>query len=149
MPTVYNDKADKIPAEARKKLVCTFFAVQTYDQLVRDYGLQNARVIRNSCGNLFTAITSIEFAEMISKMMGEYERLDYAKTASDSGQSMTQSFRNERVLVTSDIAAQETGHFSGRILGGEPPYFSAQFKYTTYETEDIPSFNYPIELDDP
>ncbi len=148
MPTVYIDKADKIPAEARKKLVCTFFAVQTYDQLVRDYGVQNAKVIRNSCGNIFTGISSVESAEMISRMMGEYKRPDYATTTSESGHSLTQSFRNEKVLKASDVAAQDTGHFSGRILGGNPPYFSAQFKYREYPTEEIPHFNYPVELDD-
>ena len=148
MPTIYIDNADKIPAEARKKLVSTFFAVQTYDQLVRDYGIQNAKVIRNSCGNIFTGISSLESSEMISRMMGEYKRTDYAQTSSDSGQSLTQSFKNEKVLMTSDIAAQQTGHFSGRILGGKPPYFSAQFRYTKYPVDEIPHFNYPIELDD-
>ena len=148
MPTIYIDNADKIPAEARKKLVSTFFAVQTYDQLVRDYGIQNAKVIRNSCGNIFTGISSLESSEMISRMMGEYKRADYAQTSSDSGQSLTQSFKNEKVLMTSDIAAQQTGHFSGRIMGGKPPYFSAQFRYTNYPIEPIPHFNYPVELDD-
>ena len=148
MPTVYIDKVDKIPAEARKKHVCTFFAVQTYDQLVRDYGIQNAKVIRTSCGNIFTGISGLESAEMISRMMGEYKRTDYSKTSSDSGRSLTQSLRNEKVLMASKIASQQTGHFSGRILGGKPPYFSAQFRYTDYPVEEIPHFNYPVELDD-
>lgn len=146
MPTVYIDKADKIPAEARKKSVCTFFAVQTYDQLVRDYGVQNAKVIRNSCGNLFTGISSVESAELISKMMGEEKQPEYSATVSDSGRSRTQSFRNEKVLKASDIAAQDTGHFSGRILGGKPPFFSTQLKYKTYPAEEIPRFNYPVQL---
>ncbi len=148
MPTIYIDNADKIPAEARKKSVCSFFSVQTYDQLVRDYGHENARVIRNSCGNLFIGITSVESAEMVSKMMGDYKRAEYSRTTGDSGHSVTQSLRNERVLMPSDIAAQQTGHFSGRILGGKPAYFSARLKYKHYPVEQIPHFNYPVELDD-
>lgn len=149
MPTVYIDKADKIPAEARKKLVCTFFAVQTYDQLVRDYGIENAKVIRNSCGNLFTGITGVDSAEMISKMMGEERLPDFSTTTNPSGQSITHSLKEQRVLKTSKIAAQPTGHFSGRIMGGNPSYFSAQFRYRKYPAEEIPHFNYPVELDDP
>lgn len=85
---------------------------------------------------------------MISKMMGELKRSDYSQTTSDSGQSLTQSIRDEKVLRTSEIAAQQTGHFSGRIQGGDPPYFSAQFKCNSYNVEDIPNFNYPIGIDD-
>ena len=148
MPTVYIDRADKIPAEARKKSVCAFFAVQTYEQLVRDYGVQNAKVIRNSCGNIFNGISSVESAELVSRMMGEFKQADYSRTASDSGQSTTQSYRNEKVLKASEIAAQKTGHFSGRILGGEPPFFSAQFKYRDHAAHEIPHFNYPVSIDD-
>jgi hypothetical protein len=148
MPTIYIDNADKIPAEARKKQVSSFFAVQTFDQLIRDYGLQNAKVLRNSCGNIFTGITSVDSAEMISKMMGEYKQSDYSQTTSDSGQSVTHSMKNEKVLMTSKVTSQPTGHFSGRLLGGKPPYFSAQFKHSPNRVEKIPHFNYPIEVDD-
>jgi hypothetical protein len=148
MPTIYIDNADKIPAEARKKQVSSFFAVQTFDQLIRDYGLQNAKVLRNSCGNIFTGITSFESAEMISKMMGEYKQSDYAQTTSDSGQSVTHSMKNEKVLMASKVTSQPTGHFSGRLLGGNPPYFSVQFKHSSCPVEKIPHFNYPIDVDD-
>ncbi len=148
MPTIYIDNADKIPAEARKKLVSTFFAVQAYDQLVRDYGVENARVIRNSCGNIFTGITNVESAEKISKMMGEFKKTDYQLTTGDPGNSITQSIRLEKVLTTNDVASQQSGHFSGRILNGHPPYFSAQFKHNPYPIMDIPHFNYPVVLDD-
>ena len=29
-----------------------------------------------------------------------------------------------------------------------PSIFSAQFKYNSFEVEDIPHFNYPVEIDD-
>jgi len=148
MPTIYVDKADKIPAEARKKQVCTFFAVQAYEQLVRDYGIQNAGVIRNACGNLFTGVSSVDSAEMISRMMGDNKQEDYSLTSSDSGQSITQSLKTERVLKASQIAGQDTGHFSGRILGGKPPFFSAQFRYKEYPAEEIPHFNFPVLMGD-
>ena len=148
MPTIYVDKADKIPAEARKKQVCTFFAVQAYEQLVRDYGIQNAGVIRNACGNLFTGVSSVDSAEMISKMMGDNKQEDYSLTSSDSGQSITQSLKTERVLKASEVAGQDTGHFSGRILGGKPPFFSAQFRYKEYPSDEIPHFNFPVLMDD-
>lgn len=148
MPTIYVDKADKIPAEARKKQVCTFFAVQAYEQLVRDYGIQNASVIRNACGNLFTGVSSVDSAEMISKMMGDNKQEDYSLTSSDSGQSITQSLKTERILKASEVAGQDTGHFSGRILGGKPPFFSTQFRYKEYPAEEIPHFNFPVLLSD-
>ncbi len=148
MPTIYVDKADKIPAEARKKQVCTFFAVQAYEQLVRDYGIQNAGVIRNACGNLFTGVSSVDSAEMISKMMGDNKQEDYSLTSSDSGQSITQSLKTERVLKASEVAGQDTGHFSGRILGGKPPFFSTQFRYREYPADEVPHFNFPVLMGD-
>jgi len=61
---------------------------------------------------------------------------------------VTQSLRDRRVLKASDVAGQPTGHFSGRILGGKPPFFSAQFKFSEFPAEEIPRFNLPVKMGD-
>ncbi|CAN0035717.1 unnamed protein product, partial [Chrysoparadoxa australica] len=52
------------------------------------------------------------------------------------------------ILIASEVAGQDTGHFSGRILRGKPPFFSTQFRYRVYPAEEIPHFNFPVLLGD-
>ena len=148
LPTVYIDKLDQLPAEARKKGVCTILAAQTYAQLERDYGKENSEVIVDNMGNQIVGMASTKTAEKLSKMMGDYEKPHTAQTSSDSGESQTLNTKTEKVTKISDITGQDIGHFSGKIAGGKPPMFQAQFDYFDYKTKDIPFFSMPMPIED-
>lgn len=141
LPTIFIYKIDKLVAEARKKNVCCFFAVQTFDQLVRDYGQVNAKVIRETVGNQFMGITGVPSAEYMSKMVGDYQKSSQSHSVSDHGQTVTTSERRDKILEPNVITSQQPGEFTGRISGGEPPFFKTRFKLFEYNSIDIPHFN--------
>lgn len=59
---------------------------------------------------------------------------------------MTESLQREKVIKARDIAGQTTGHFTGKVAGGKPPYFNVQFDLSHYEEKEIPAFSKPISL---
>jgi hypothetical protein len=141
LPTLYIDKLDKIPAEARKKGVCTFLALQTMAQMELSYGRDKARIIQDNCGNLFIGRTSVESADKISKALGEYKRIDHSRSFSDNGTSHSVRQQFDKLVRIQDITGQPPGHFTGMITGGKPPFYQAQLIQSDYSEVDIPYFN--------
>ena len=141
LPSIFIDKLEKLPAEARKKGVVTFLAVQTYTQLQEAYGDKKAKIIFDTCSNYFVGRTTLQSAETISKMFGDYKKEDHSQSYSDSGTSHSVREQYEKLIRVEDITSQAPGHFTGMITGGSPTFFSEQLKLIKYETEDIPQFN--------
>lgn len=130
LPTIYIKKLDNLPATARSNKVCTILSVQDYAQLERDYGKDEAKVIISNLGNQHTGMTNnSETAERISKTLGRIKRKSSSFSTSDSSISESESLKEENVLQAREIAGQDIGHFTGKIAGGNPPFYSAQFPY--------------------
>lgn len=141
LPTIYIDKLEKIPAEARKKGVCTFLALQTLAQLEESYGRDKARIIQDNCGNIFCGRTSVESAEKIVKTLGEYKKDDHSRSYSDNGASHSVRVQYDKVIRIQDLTGQAPGEFTGMITGGKPPFFKAKLIQGDSRTEEIPFFN--------
>jgi len=141
LPSIYIHELEKIPAEARKKKVVTFLAIQTYAQLEDKYGDKKAKIIFDTCGNYFIGRTTYESAEKLSKMLGDFKKEDLSRSYSDSGSSHSVREQYERLVRVEDITSQAPGHFVGLITGGEPAFFSVQLKHLKFDKEAIPSFN--------
>jgi len=148
LPTIYIDKLDQLPAEARKKGVCTILGAQTYAQLERDYGKENSKVVVDNMGNKFYGMSNLDSAERLSKTMGDIKTQNLSQTHSDSGTSFTESNKDEKLIKSSDVMTQSAGHFTGIIANGDPPLFSAQLNQFRYPTLEIPHFNFPVDMDD-
>jgi hypothetical protein len=141
LPTIYIPNLDTLPATARKKGVITTLTVQSFEQLVQSYGKTNAIVTRDNLSNQFVGKTNnFETAERIAKLFGEYKKTETSYTFSESGESQTQSSKNERFLQPKDVAQQRTGHWTGFVANGNPPFFHAQFDYFKVNKFSIPPF---------
>lgn len=141
LPTIYIPNLDTLPATARKKGVITTLTVQTFEQLVQANGKVNATIIRDNLSNQFVGKTnSYETADRIAKLFGEYKKTETSYTFSESGESQTQSSKNERFLQPKDVAQQRTGHWTGFVANGTPPFFHAQFDYFKVDKFAIPAF---------
>ncbi|HAQ37980.1 MAG TPA: hypothetical protein DCQ58_05675, partial [Saprospirales bacterium] len=70
-------------------------------------------------------------------------------TTSESGESQTQSIRNERFLQPKDVAQQRTGHWTGFVANGNPPFFHAQFDYFNIKKYTIPPFAQRVNTGNP
>jgi hypothetical protein len=145
LPTQYVDKLDKLPAEARKKGVCTILAVQTMKQLNFAYGTEKAGIVYDNCGNAIIGRTSVESAERMVKTFGEYKKKDKTDNYNDNGNSYSVKDNYDKIIRTNDVTNQTAGHFTGLIPGGEPPLFSTQFYYEKPPVRDIPNFNKDLD----
>lgn len=150
LPTIYIPNLDVLPATARKKGVVTYLLVQTFKQLEGMYGKNSAEIIRDNLSTqLIGKTNSYETAERVSKMFGEYKKAESSFTLSDTGESQTQSLRNEKFLQPKDITQQPTGHWTGFIANATPPFFHAQFDEFKIQPHEIPQFSKPFNTGDP
>lgn len=149
-PTINYHGIDDFSSTARKHHVSTIFAVQTYQQAVRDYGKDSAKILKDNCGTQFYGMTgSSETAEGIEKLLGEVKEVNYSFTDQASGEgSQSESLQKEKVLKARDVAGQPTGHFFGKIANGIPPYLFEQFDYNPGFSEEIPCFSRIVNTND-
>lgn len=148
LPTIFIDKLDKIPAEARKKGVCTILSVQTMKQLQDGYSKGKAGIIYDNCGSVFVGRTTTESADRMVKTFGEYKKEDKTDSFNEGSYSYSVKEHFDKVIRTSDITNQGPGHFTGMITGGKPPLFSTQLHFAPPKTAEIPNFNLALSGDD-
>lgn len=146
-PTVKVNGIDTFIATARKHKVATILALQDFEQAVRDYGDKEANILRTACGNHFFGMTgNLKTAEFISNSLGDIKKENISFSTGADSQSMSQSLQKEKVIQSRDILGQSIGHFTGKIAGGDPAWFSAQFDEFKYPDEAIPEFGSIFEL---
>lgn len=150
LPTVNINGLDQFMSTVRSNNVCTLLSVQDFKQLERDYGKDSASIIRAAAGNLFQGMTSSnETTKQISDLLGDIEKVKISYTENMDSMSSTESKQREKVLQPRDIAGQSPGHFTGKIAGGTPPFFSAQFERVKTEKTQIPQFSKLYNTGDP
>ncbi len=119
----------------------TYLALQTFAQLEEAYGKDRARIIQDNCSNIFCGKTSVDSAEKVVRMMGEYKKDDLSHSYNESSTSKSVRKQYDKVIRVNDITGQKPGHFTGMVTGGEPPFFSVQTKEQHFELKEIPAFN--------
>jgi hypothetical protein len=141
LPTVKINGLDGFMSTVRSNKVCTLLTVQDFKQLEKDYGKDSASIIRATCGNLFQGMTSNpETAKQISELIGDIEKVKISYTENQDSMSSTESLQKDKILQARDISGQAPGHFTGKIAGGNPPWFHVQFDRLKHEKLQIPSF---------
>lgn len=145
-PTVQLKGVDAFIATARKHGVSTVLALQDFEQAVRDYGEKSATILRTSCGNLFFGLTgNSKTADFVSNLFGEIKKESVSLNVGTDSQSTGTSLQREKTVQARDVMIQQPGHMMGKIAGGEPPLFSAQFERFMPEAEDIPKLSPDFE----
>jgi hypothetical protein len=140
-PTVKVNGIDIFIATARKHKVSTILALQDFDQAVRDYNDKSANILRASCGSQFFGSTgNLKTAEFVSNSLGDKRTEQTSYNVSYDSNSQSISMQKDKVLQARDILSQPVGHFTGKIAGGKPAWFSAQFEDFKYEDQEIPRF---------
>lgn len=151
LPTQYISNLDQLPAEARKKGVCTFLLLQSFKQLERAYGKDSAEITRDNCSNQFFFKTnSLPTAKHVSELYGEFRRAEESTSVSDHGgsKSVSTSLKRERILQPSDIRQQPPGHCTGFVATGDPSRFHTQFDFFEPDLLEIPRFSKSQETGD-
>lgn len=149
-PTIILQGIDTFIGTARKHYVSTILAVQDFNQAVRDYGDKSANILKSSCGNQAYGMTGNDkTAKDIENLLGERKAVQESISHNqDSGSgSITESLQREKVVKARDVAGQSIGHFTGKIAGGKPPFFSTQFKQSEYIELEIPVFSKPVKIE--
>lgn len=148
-PTVKINGIDTFIATARKHKVATILALQDFTQAERDYEKSSANILRTSCGNQFYGMTgNLETGKFVSDMLGEIKVKSFSYTNSQDNISSSESLQKEKVIQAREIMSQDIGHFTGKIAGGQPPFFSTQLEEFKFKDEPIPDFAIKIKTGD-
>jgi hypothetical protein len=148
--TVKVNGIDKFIATARKHWVSTILGLQDFTQAERDYAKNSASILRSSCGNQFFGMTgNLETARYISTMLGEIKVENISYTTNKDQITTNEALWKDKVLQQRDIMGQEAGHFTGKIAGGRPPFFSSQFEEFKFTDKPIPDFACKYQTGDP
>lgn len=147
-PTIILQGIDTFIGTARKHNVATILAVQDFNQAVRDYGENSAKILKAACGTQAYGMTgNNNTAKDVENLLGELKEAQESFSHQESGTgSMTESLQREKVIKARDVAGQDAGHFIGKVAGGNPPYFSAQFNMCKFEEKEIPAFSKPVTM---
>lgn len=153
LPTVYIKNLDGLPATARSNKVSTFLSLQDNAQLDDDYGTKKAKRIISNMGNQFTGMTNnSSTADRVSKMLGKVKKVDLSYSTNKGVTSTSERLSETDVRKSRNITGQAIGHFTGKIAGGKPAFFSAQFEnfeevyenMDNYSNEELP-INLPLD----
>ena len=115
LPTIFLKGIDKLIATARGNRVATWMAVQDYEQLSRDYGVQEAKVIMNLPGNLFAGTVVYETAQKLTQRFGKTNQQKVSMTYSRQDTTVNVSTQSAEVIPASKIATLKQGEFVGQF----------------------------------
>ncbi|SEJ74713.1 Type IV secretion-system coupling protein DNA-binding domain-containing protein [Dyadobacter sp. SG02] len=115
LPTMFVKGIDQLIATARSNKVATWLGFQDFEQLTRDYGQDEARVISNTVGNVFSGQLVFESAEKLSKRFGktqqENENISFGRE--DTTVSLSTSLHDS--IPASKISTLKQGEFVGQF----------------------------------
>jgi len=113
-PTIYTP-LDHTIASARSNLVCCLIAVQSIEQIRKDYGRELADVVTNICGNIIcgqtTGETAKHFSEMFGRIVQERESISINRTDT----SVSKNSQLDHAVPASRIANLSSGEFVGWV----------------------------------
>ena len=115
MPTIYLKGIDQLIATARSNKVAILIGAQDKSQLTRDYTREEADVIFNTVGNVFSGQVSGVTAKEFADAFGEEWRQEQSVSEGDSSSSVSTSYRLQKILPASRIESLSQGTFFGKV----------------------------------
>lgn len=116
LPTMFIKGIDTLIATARSNKVAPWLGFQDFEQLTRDYGDKEAKVIMNTVGNFFSGVVVFNSAETLSKRFGKTNQLKESITFSKSDTSVNVQTQQQDVIPPSKIATLKQGEFVGQTV---------------------------------
>ncbi|PWV47114.1 conjugal transfer protein MobC [Chitinophaga sp. S165] len=113
-PTIYAP-LDTCLATARSNLVSTLLAVQSTEQLRKDYGREQADVIINLPGNVICGQTFGDTAKVLSERFGKIVQLRDSVSINRQDTSVSHNTQLDYAVPPSRISALSSGEFVGMV----------------------------------
>lgn len=129
LPTMFIKGIDMLIATARSNKVATWLGVQDFEQLVRDYGEREAKVIINIIGNLFSGTVVFETAEKLSRRFGKTNQEKESITYSKNDTTINVLTQQADVIPASKISTLKQGEFVGQFVDN----FGEEFDLKTFK----------------
>ncbi|MBC6112799.1 conjugal transfer protein MobC [Pedobacter fastidiosus] len=114
-PTIFFNNMDSLIATARSNKVSTTIAVQSTEQLKKDYGAEQADVITGIVGNIISGQVTGDTAKKLSEGFGKIVQDKESKSISSSDVSISRSTQMDSAIPASKIAALSSGEFVGIV----------------------------------
>ena len=115
LPTIYFRGLDTLIATARSNRISTLLGVQTIDQLIRDYGKEQANAITSNIGNVFCGQAAGETAKFIQNRMGKILQERQSLNINRNVQSATFSTQLDFLVPEGKIATLPQGYMVGQV----------------------------------
>ncbi|WP_159517950.1 type IV secretory system conjugative DNA transfer family protein [Sunxiuqinia indica] len=115
LPTIYFRGLDTLIATARSNRISTLLGVQTIDQLIRDYGKEQANAITSNIGNVLCGQAAGETAKFIQNRMGKILQERQSLNINRNTQSSTFSTQLDYLVPEGKIATLPQGWMVGQV----------------------------------
>ncbi|WGQ09706.1 conjugal transfer protein MobC [Pedobacter gandavensis] len=118
-PSIFLNGTDSLLATCRSNFVSVSLAVQSLEQVRKDYGSEQAAVITGIVGNIISGQVTGDTAKKFSENFGRIMQDRESKSISSSDTSISKSLQLEAAIPASKIATLSSGEFVG-ILADNP-----------------------------
>lgn len=118
-PSIFLNGTDSLLATCRSNLVSVSLAVQSMEQVRKDYGTEQAEVITGIVGNIISGQVTGDTAKKLSENFGRIMQDRESKSISSNDTSISKSLQLEDAIPASKIATLSSGEFVG-ILADNP-----------------------------
>ena len=115
LPTIYFRGIDNLIATARSNKVAICLGFQDFSQLNRDYGKDEAAVIQNTIGNIFSGMVVADTARTLSERFGKILQKRQSLSINRSDTSTSISTQMDSVVPASKISSLSQGTFVGCV----------------------------------
>ncbi|SHE35831.1 Type IV secretory system Conjugative DNA transfer [Mariniphaga anaerophila] len=115
LPTIYFRGLDTLIATARGNRISTLLGIQTIDQLVRDYGKEQANAILTNIGNIFAGQSVGDTARFIQNRMGKILQERQSVNINRNTQSTSFSTQLDYLVPEGKIATLPQGYMAGQV----------------------------------
>ncbi|QGY47713.1 type IV secretion system DNA-binding domain-containing protein [Maribellus comscasis] len=115
LPTIYFRGLDTLIATARANQISTLLGIQTIDQLIRDYGKEQANAILTNIGNIFAGQSVGDTARFIQNRMGKILQERQSVNINRNTQSTSFSTQMDFLVPEGKIATLPQGYMVGQV----------------------------------
>lgn len=115
LPTIYFRGLDTLIATARSNRISTLLGMQTVDQLIRDYGKEQANAILTNIGNVFSGQAAGETARFMQNRMGKILQERQSININRNTQSTSFSTQLDYLVPEGKIATLPQGYMVGQL----------------------------------
>jgi hypothetical protein len=140
LPTIYFRGLDTLIATARSNRISTLLGIQTIDQLIRDYGKEQANAILTNIGNIFAGQSVGDTAKFIQNRMGKILQERQSININRNMQSTSFSTQMDYLVPEGKIATLPQGWMVGQVADNfgeqiKQKNFNCLVKVDTQQTE--------------